>query len=138
MAAPPAPEATYIEQLQERARLACLVRDQLFEDAVQASTTTDAHIALESARKAAMDALAVLHAEEHEEEEEEEEEVELRAREAEAHGEEEASVIVVRADGRARRSNAGKAAEKFLPEDIAALPQWGTSHTGAHKKYRGE
>ena len=51
----------------------------------------------------------------------------MRAQEAEAHGEEEASVIVVRADGRARRSNAGKAAEKFLPEDIAALPQWGTS-----------
>jgi len=91
---------------------------------------------LESARKAAMDALAVLHAEEHEEEEEEEE-VELRAREAEAHREEKASVIVVRADGRARRSNAGKAAEKFLPEDIAALPQWGTSQTGARKKSRG-
>ena len=107
---------------------------------MQASNATDAHIALESARKAAMDALAVLHAEEHEEEEEEEEEeeVELRAREAEAHGEEEASVIVVRADGRARRSNAGKAAEKFLPEDIAALPQWGTSQTGARKKSRGE
>ena len=53
---------------------------------MQASTATDAHIALESARKAAMDALVVLHAEEHEEEEEEEE-VELRAWEAEAHGE---------------------------------------------------
>ena len=40
--------------------------------------------------------------------------------------------------GRARRSNAGKAAEKFLPEDIAALPQWGTSQMGARKKSRGE
>ena len=68
--AAPAPEATYIEQLQERARLACLERDQLFEDAVQASNATDAHIALESARKAAMDALVVLHAEEHAEHEE--------------------------------------------------------------------
>ena len=92
---------------------------------------------LESARKAAMDALAVLHAEEHEEEgEEEEEEVELRAREAEAHGEEEARVIVVRQMAardaatlaRRRKSSCLRTSLPCLNGGLAA---------GARKKSRG-
>ena len=57
---------------------------------------------------------------EDEEEEEEEEEIEGQAQE----GVGGRSSIVLRADGRVRRCTAGRAASRFLPEEIAAQPQW--------------
>ena len=75
-----------------------------------------------------MDALVALHAEQEaqaqeeddEDEEEEEEEIEGQAQE----GVGGRSSIVLRADGRVRRCTAGRAASRFLPEEIAAQPQW--------------
>ena len=78
-------------------------------------------------RATAMDALVALHAEQEaqaqeeddEDEEEEEEEIEGQAQE----GVGGRSSIVLRADGRVRRCTAGRAASRFLPEEIAAQPQ---------------
>ena len=117
-----------MEHLQERAVAACHNQDKLFEAAVQASDCEATHTALAAARATAMDALVALHAEQEaqaqeeddEDEEEEEEEIEGQAQE----GVGGRSSIVLRADGRVRRCTAGRAASRFLPEEIAAQPQW--------------